>query len=120
MITKETINRLSTKATALNMDVDRYINYLMDTKLSGQTYGGIIKTLPINKLPFTDGEILKATIMQIDNKYMKFRVNRKHFKIKIPRNLQNSKFEFNQEVELLYTEYLSNNKIYARIQLHRA
>lgn len=120
MITKETISRLTQKAKSLNMSIDMYVNYLMDTKLTSQSYGGAVKTLPINQLPFTDGEILQAIVLKIDNKYFKFRANQKTFKVKTPKNLQNCKFEFNQEVVLLYTEYTSNNKIYARIQLHRA
>ena len=120
MLTEETISRLTEKAKSLNMSIDMYVNYLMDTKLTGQSYGGAVKTLPINQLPFTDGEILHSTVLKMDKKYFKFRVNQQTFKVKTPKNLQDSKFEFNEEVELLYTEYTSNNKIYARIQLHRA
>jgi len=119
MLTQETIGRLTKRAKSLNISIDKYINYLMDTKLTGQTYGGAVKTLPINQLPFTDGEVLHAMVLKMDKKYFKFRVNQQIFKVKTPKNLQDSKFEFNQEVELLYTEYTSNNKIYARIQLHR-
>lgn len=120
MLREETISRLTEKAKSLNMSTDMYVNYLMDTKLTSQVYGGAVKTLPINQLPFTDGEVLQAIVLKIDNKYFKFRVNQKTFKVKTPKNLQNSKFEFNQKVELLYTEYTSKNKTYARIQLHRA
>jgi len=38
MLTEETIVRLIKRAKSLNMSIDKYINYLMDIKLTGQTY----------------------------------------------------------------------------------
>lgn len=118
-ILPETLQRLIAKAEALNMDLDRYINYMLDTKLTSQDASGVVRTIPVVQLPFTNGSTFTAKVLKFNNKIFKFQVDNAKFQVNTPKALQGLELEFGEEVELLYTEYTSKDKLYGKIQLHQ-
>lgn len=120
MLSDQTLQRIKERASKINMEPDKYINYIMDTKLNGKTSTGSIKTVPISNLPYVHDEVFTAIVYKDNGKYLKFHPigysSNTVFQIKKPKNLLNSSFQFNEEVTFRYTEYESNNKIYGRIQ----
>jgi hypothetical protein len=124
IISDTTIKRFTDRAKEMSMTTDRYLNFLLDTRMSSlKCSGGTIQKISVYQLPYADGEVFSAKILQANSKVMKFEVEEPRaglFHIDTPKALQSVKLERNQIVDFLYTEYLSNGKTYARLQLHRA
>lgn len=124
MISDTTIARFNERAKEMRMTEDQYLNFLLDTRMSSlKSSGGTIQKISVYQLPYADGEIFSAKILQANSKVIKFEVEEPRaglFHIDTPKALQSVQLERNQIVDFLYTEYLSNGKKYARLQLHRA
>jgi len=75
IISDITSKRFTDRAKEMRMTPDRYLNFLLDTRMSSlKCSGGTIQKISVYQLPYADGEVFSAKILQANSKVMKFEV----------------------------------------------